>query len=89
MKTTVLGYKYKIQWLLSFGEFISLLSVLRSNSFDVVNVLDNDLKVIDSYSDFGKYSSLHDADNAVIQYMNEKHYNNPQSTARYYEVVKK
>lgn len=89
MKNTVLGYQYKIQWLLSFGDLIKLLNIFRANSFDVINVRDADLKIIDSYSDFGKYPSLHEADEAVIQYMNEKHYNNSKSTAVYYEVVKK
>ena len=45
-------YKYKIQWLLKPKESYKIIRALGVKSFDVINLRDRDLKIVDSYTGF-------------------------------------
>ena len=71
-------YVYKMQWLMSLnGDFTQtkkqarkrvndFIEILGSQSFTVVYFRDNDLKVVDSYSNMVSYSTEEKANKALI-----------------------
>lgn len=72
-------YQFKMQWLLSLnGDFTQTTAQARkrvndfiktvgSQSFTVIYFRDNDLKVVDSYSNMASYSTSEKANKALIE----------------------